>query len=208
LLILVGNSEITVTKLQYNTIAIKQKELFLTNDVWKIVASFESSSYEGAIRKLRDDLKHIRGVNNIFAPIYELHQVERLLEKLEHDVNVFKEMFPRIDSRRAILNVVGAVFKFLFGTATVMDYENLHRQVHELHQKDEDIVHSVNYQLTYLKNLDTSVKFNTKAVGILSEKVRAVISNTKNWRDHTDLTIHWLNATFYNQLMCLHTYAN
>jgi hypothetical protein len=60
LLILVGNSEITVTKLQHNTIAIKQKELILTNDVWKIVASFELSSYEEAIANLRDDLNHIR----------------------------------------------------------------------------------------------------------------------------------------------------
>jgi hypothetical protein len=87
---------------------------------------------------------------------------------LENEINSFREILPRLDSRRAVLNVAGSFFKLLFVTATTADLESLHNTVQELHEREENIVHSVNNQLTYLKTLDSSVQFNTKAVEILS----------------------------------------
>jgi hypothetical protein len=43
-----------------------------------------------------------------------------------------------------------------------------------MHRTEGDIVHSVSHQMTYLKTLDSAVKFNTKAVEILSEKVKDI----------------------------------
>ena len=41
-----------------------------------------------------------------------------------------------------------------FGTATLLDVEKLHRMVDEMHRTEGNIIHSVNYQMTYLKSLD------------------------------------------------------
>jgi hypothetical protein len=53
------------------------------------------------------------------------------------------------------------------GTATLLDFEELHKTVDQLHRTEGEIVHSVNHQLTYLKSLDSAVKFNTEAVETL-----------------------------------------
>jgi len=47
--------------------------------------------------------------------------------------------------------------------------------------------------------LDSAVKFNTEAVETLSEKVKNIMLDLNRWKDETDIAIHWLNYTFYNQ---------
>ena len=86
-----------------------------------------------------------------------------------------------------------------FGTATLLDVEKLHRTVDEMHRTEGDIIHSVNYQMTYLKSFDFAVQFNTEAVETLSEKVKAIMLDLNKWKDETDVVIHWMNYTFYNQ---------
>jgi hypothetical protein len=48
-------------------------------------------------------------------------------------------------------------------------------QVHELHNREENIVHFLNAQLTYLRDLDHLSKFNTKAVEVLSQQVKTIM---------------------------------
>ena len=45
----------------------------------------------------------------------------------------------------------------------------------------------------------TAVKFNTEAVETLSERVKAIMLDSNKWKVETDITIHWLNYTLYNQ---------
>jgi len=56
----------------------------------------------------------------------------------------------------------------------LLEVEELHKTVDTMHRTEGDIVHSVSHQMTYLKTLDSAVKFNTKAVEILSEKVKDI----------------------------------
>ena len=86
-----------------------------------------------------------------------------------------------------------------FGTVTLWDVEELHRSVDRMHKTEGDVVHSVSQQVTYLKTLDCAVKFNTEAVETLSEKVKAIMLDSNKWKDETDLAIHWLNYTIFNQ---------
>ena len=44
-----------------------------------------------------------------------------------------------------------------FGTATLLDVEKLHKTLDEMHRTEGDIIHSVNYQMTYSKSLDFAV---------------------------------------------------
>jgi len=81
----------------------------------------------------------------------------------------------------------------------LLDVEELHKTVDKMHRTEGDIVHSVNHQMTYLKTLDSAVKFNTEAVETLSEKVKDIMLDTNKWKDETGIAIHWLNYTLYNQ---------
>jgi hypothetical protein len=56
------------------------------------------------------------------------------------------------------------VLKWAFGTATLSDVQELHETVDKMHRTDVNIIHSVNNQMTYLKTLDSAVKFTTEAV--------------------------------------------
>jgi len=133
------------------------------------------------------------------APVHELNHAEYVLQKLEEEINAFREMLLRLDKRRAVLSAVGSMSKWAFGTATLWDVEELHRSVDRMHKTEGDIIHSVNQQMTYLKTLDSAVKFNTEAVETLSEKVKAIMLDSNKLKDETDLAIHWLNYTIFNQ---------
>jgi hypothetical protein len=89
------------------------------------------------------------------------------------------------------------VLKWAFGTATLSDVQGLHETVDKMHRTEGDFIHSVNHQMTYLKTLDSAVKFNTEAVETLSEKVKAIMLDSNKWKDETDIAIHWLNYSLY-----------
>jgi len=125
---------------------------------------------------------------------------------LEDEIIGFRKILPRLDNRRAVLSAVGSVLKWVFGTATLLDVDRLHEAIDNMHKTEGDIVHSVNHQMTYLKTLDSAVKFNTEAVETLSEKVKTIILDSNRWKDATGVAIHWLNYTIHNQsntFMCV-----
>ena len=108
-------------------------------------------------------------------------------------------MLPRLDKRRAVLIAVGSMLKWFFGMATLLGVKELHKTVDKMHRTEGDIIHSVNHQMTYLKTLDSAVKFNTEAVNTLSEKVKVTMLDSNKWKDETYIAIHWLNYTIFNQ---------
>jgi hypothetical protein len=104
-----GNTN-TVTDLVHNTVFIKQKDVVFTNDKWKIVLNTELAFYEERLAKKKDDLHQTRKANTLFAPTHILKQVYTLLDELECEMNAFWEILPRLDDRRAVLNVAGSFF--------------------------------------------------------------------------------------------------
>jgi hypothetical protein len=122
-----------------------------------------------------------------------------MLQKLEDEIVDFREMLPCLDRRRAVFSAVGSMLKWILGTAMLLDVEKLHETIDSMHRTEGDIIHSVNHQITYMKTLDTAVRFNTEAVETLSEKVKIIMLDANKWKDETDLAIHWLNYTIYNQ---------
>jgi hypothetical protein len=134
---LVG-STITSTDLKQNNVFIKQEDIILTNDDWKIVVNIELAFYEELLAKLKDELHQTYNEDTLFTLIHELKQVENLLDKLESEKSAFEEILPCLDTRCAVLNVAGSYFKLLFGTAMIADLESLHNAVEELHEKQEN----------------------------------------------------------------------
>ena len=64
------------------------------------------------------------------------------------------------------------MLKALFGTAVDSDITSLHNTFDELQLRQQDIVHSVANQLTYIKKLDTITSVNADAIANLSGIIR------------------------------------
>ena len=58
---------------------------------------------------------------------------------------------PRLDRRRALMNLGGNVLKFLFASATVHDVHKLHEVFDKFDSRNSDSAHSLTDQLTYIK---------------------------------------------------------
>jgi hypothetical protein len=151
---------------------------------------------------------YIQKFKTPLAPVHELNHIGYVLRKLEEEINDFREILPRPDKRRAVLSAVGSMLKWVFGTATLVDVEELHRTVDKMQRTEGNIIHSVNHQMTYVKARDFAVKFNTEAVETLSEKVKAIMLDSNKWKDEIDIAMHWLNYTLYNQVTPLHMFVS
>lgn len=96
------------------------------------------------------------------------------------------------------MNAAGSVLKVLFGTATMTDINALHKSVDLLHANEKYIAHSVNDQLTYIRNIQDIVRFDTASIKTLSDKVKNIMLDEQKWRENADLRLHMLNFTMQN----------
>jgi len=69
-----------------------------------------------------------------------------------------KKFLHRPDRRRGLINAGGSILNVLFGTATVMDIDDIHTTT-DVMQRNDTIVHSMNQQETFLKQLDGTVRY-------------------------------------------------
>jgi len=71
----------------------------LTNDAWTVIVNLDFSPCEQTIAKLRDGLLYIRKFKTPLAPVHELNHIEYVLQKLEEEINAFREILPRLVKR-------------------------------------------------------------------------------------------------------------
>ena len=76
-----------------------------------MIVNLDFSNYERTIAKLRYDLFYIQKLKNAIEHIRDQNHEECVLQKLEDEINAFREMLPRLDKRRAELNAFGSVLK-------------------------------------------------------------------------------------------------
>jgi hypothetical protein len=131
--------------------------------------------YEDVFTTLREDLRELKEASKLSLPIGELRYVETALTAAENKLADLKEYLPKADKRRVFLDIGGTFLKTLFGIATVADLNNLHATVKDLHKKQGSIVHATNQQVTYLKQLDGTVRFNHDAITNLSGTLKGIV---------------------------------
>ena len=83
--------------------------------------------YEEAIVTNKEDLLITEKQSKEFSLISELRSIQTLLTVLESKLYGFKQILPKLDSRRGLFNFGGSVLKALFGTAVVADVTHLHK---------------------------------------------------------------------------------
>jgi hypothetical protein len=92
---------------------------------------------------------------------------------LESKLQAFKQIFPKPDSRRRLLNIGGSVLKALFSTAVISDVTSLRDAFNELQSDQKDVVHSITNQFAYIKKLDSVVNVNVDAISNLSSIIKS-----------------------------------
>jgi hypothetical protein len=172
-------AEVINTPLNNSAVFVKDKNVILTSDYWRIIVNFDLSSYEDAITILREHLSRVNEIANRSAPIGELQQVETTLNSLENKLGGLKEFLPKARRKRGLINLVGKVSKVLFGTATEQDVDDLASIINVLHSNEHAIVHSVNNQVTYLNRLGGAVKFNYEAIANLTANLEIIALNAQ-----------------------------
>ena len=155
---------------------VKHKDVVLTSDYWRIVVNFDlsASAYEDATTILREDLFRVKEIAKRSTQIGELRQLETILASMENKLRDLRDFLPKVDRRRGLINAGGSILNVLFGTATVMDLAELHDVIDVMQRKEDTIVHSLNQQVTYFKQLDDTVKFNYQAIVNLSTTLKGI----------------------------------
>jgi hypothetical protein len=178
---------------------MKETEVILSSDSWRIAVELETNAYQEVITTIRSDFLQLGQAVKDGTSITELRQIEKLLIHLENKLHDFYQILPRLDNRRGLLNVGGTVLKTLFGTATIADVSLLHDTLDELKFRNSEIVHSVADQLTYVKKLTASTQVNTDAIANLSLVIKdnLIQSHARYQQVATDLL--WLNLTIHGQ---------
>ena len=91
------------------------------------------------------------------------------------------------------------ILRTLFGTATLADLNKLHNTLHELEDKNSDIVHSLSNQVTYVKKLDTVTKINAEAIANLTTVIKDNLVHSHEKFQNMTKALAWLHFTVQRQ---------
>jgi hypothetical protein len=172
---------------------VKQPDIILTNDYWRIVVHYDLAEFEEAITTLHEDLIRVKESAKQTTSIGELRQVDLALSSFEGKLAHLRRYLPKSDRRRGWINAGGSVLKTIFGVATIWDLGELHTTVDELHRKQDDIVHSLNHQVTYIKQLDGTVRFHNQAITNLSTTLKDLALQTQEKLQEVVSRLEWGN---------------
>ena len=122
--------------------------MILSNDIWCIAINVEMEPYEEALSVIKGDLLTVEQRKQEFTFNSELKLIDSFLTTLETKLHTFRQILPKLDPCRGLINFNGSKLKILFGTAADSDITSLHNSFDELQSRQQDIVHSVSNQLT------------------------------------------------------------
>jgi hypothetical protein len=179
LLLCYVGAEMVNSPLNHSVLFVKEKDVIFTSDYRKIIVNFDLMPYEGVVSTLREDLRELKEASQRSLPIGEIRYVETALRAVEAKLADLKEYLPKVDKLRGFFDIGGTFLKTLFGIATVADLNYLHATVSDLHKKQDTIVHATNQQVTYLKQLDGTVRFNHEAITNLSATLKGIVTKVQ-----------------------------
>ena len=172
-------------------IFIKKAGIVLTNDHWKVVINFKLTPYEKAIEFLRADMEAVEKVTHRTSLIDEVLPLQTAVNSLQSKLINLKRFLPRPERRRGLLTVGGSFLKLIFGTVTVADLADLHTTVDSLNQKQGEVVHSLNQQLTYFKQMESTVKLHHGAIANLSNILKDFAIKSQEKFQKTVSRLQW-----------------
>ena len=188
-------AEPRVQPLNQSVIFLRDRDVILSSDVWQVALNLNLSAYEDVLATLKSDWEIISKHQGDSTSLSELRQVETLLESLESKLGQFRQLFPRVEPKRSLLNLGGTVLRTLFGTATLTDLHRLHEAMNVLKDSNAEIAHSLSKQVTYIRDLNTVTNVNNEALVNLSTIVKDNVVQSHAKFQETSRDISWLNET-------------
>jgi len=184
-------ADIINTPLNQSVIFIKEADVTFTSDYWKVAISFKLAPYEKAIEILHADLTPVIELAHHTPLIDEVHQIQSAVKSLEGKLSSLKQFLPRAERKRGLMNIGGTFLKVLFGTATTTDLADLHATVDTLSHKQGEVIHAVNQQLTYFKQMESTVKFDHEALANWSFILRDFATKSQEKFQKTVTRLEW-----------------
>ena len=83
-----------VQPLDHAVLFLKETEVTLSDDEWRILLRIDLSTYHDIISTVKSDLLLIEQRKQVFTPVSELKQIELLLNTLDSKLNEFHEVLP------------------------------------------------------------------------------------------------------------------
>jgi len=145
---------------------------FLTDDSWRIAIQIDLYPYDETISTIRADLLAVEQRRKDFTFTFKPQSIETLLTALESKLHNFKQILPKLDPPRGLLNLGGIMLKALFGSAVVSNVTQIHNMFDEFQSNQQNIVHSIDNQITYIKKLDSDTSENAELISNFSSVVR------------------------------------
>lgn len=166
-------------------IFIKEEDITLTTDKWTIVATIETDDFDailGQIQALLSYLETQSGSNQSLPsiPLYELSRLRMKLQTTRKQVFNLKLLLPTKRTKRGLVNGLGTVLKFLFGTLDDDDYQTLNTKLERLDNTSNVLTHLQADRLTYVRKLTSEVDDNTKAIQLLVNAVKMTVTEVNN----------------------------
>jgi len=184
--------DVVNTPINQSVVFVKERDITLTNDRWKIIVHFDLTAFEDVITTLHEGLTRAKESRRA-TPVGELRQVDVALSSFEDKLANLKQYLPKADRRRGLINAGGSILKAIFGLATNWDLEGLRTTVDALHSKQGEIAHSMNQQVTYLKQLDGTVRFNHQAIANLSATLKDIAMRSQEKFQEIATKLEWGN---------------
>jgi hypothetical protein len=153
--------------------------------------------YKDIISTLRGDLQLVQNGTAEFTVVNELKQADLLLDELEIKLGSLGQFTPKLDPRRGLLNIGGMFLKTLFGMATVTDLNSLQDTLEKLDSCQDDVVSSMENQVTYTKGLDSVTITNSEVIDNLSNIVKDVVIKSHDRVKEITRDVMWLNVTLH-----------
>ena len=82
---------------------------FLTDDSWRIAIQIDLYPYDETISTIRADLLAVEQRRKDFTFTFKPQSIETLLTALESKLHNFKQILPKLDPRRGLLNLRGTM---------------------------------------------------------------------------------------------------
>ena len=143
-------TDLLVQLINHSIVFLKDRDI-LSDDAWHVAIDLNTDAYKDVLSTIRGDLVLVDKQKQEFTSLYELRQIEALLNTLEDKLYNFQQILPKLDSQRSLISLRGTVLKALFGTAMIADVHQLHKTLDNLQSRNSDIVHSLADQVIYIK---------------------------------------------------------
>uniref|UniRef100_A0A8D8X3W9 Envelope fusion protein n=1 Tax=Cacopsylla melanoneura TaxID=428564 RepID=A0A8D8X3W9_9HEMI len=166
----------------------KDRSITIAHTSWLTVYSLNLDSFRYDIAQINNTLTLLRNkISKVHSTNHSEHLIGKLKEELsllESEVSKYNEQIDNLlnlspestRSRRGLINAVGTLSKYLFGTADDDDRQQIFTKLNMLDKSNDMILNTNEAQIQVLTHLDHRISNNSKVINEVITKAKALTS--------------------------------